>query len=67
MQKFDETMERIINLYRNDMKIILEKSKMKQIIIFGAGELGHRMYDILKEWKIEVRCFCDNKVTERKT
>ena len=66
MQKFDETMERIVELYRNDMKIFLDKSEMKQIIIFGAGELGHRMYDILKEWKIEVRCFCDNKMSGKK-
>lgn len=61
MQTFEEAVEEIFKNYNDELRIVLEKSKEKQIVIFGAGELGHRVYNILKENKISVICFCDNK------
>lgn len=65
MDRFEKTIQEVLVKYSNDIKIILEKSKGKQIVIFGAGELGHRFYNILKTWKIPVKCFCDNKINGR--
>lgn len=63
MQTFEEAVEEIFNHYDNEIKMVLEKSKEKQIVIFGAGELGHRVYHVLVERKLSVVCFCDNKTS----
>lgn len=67
MQKFEDTVDFILKNYyksNDNMRAILEKNGEKQIMIFGAGELGHRMYDILKKQDISVKCFCDNKISD---
>lgn len=61
MQTFEEAVEEIFKNYNNELRTVIAKSKEKQIVIFGAGELGHRVYNILKENNISVVCFCDNK------
>lgn len=60
MQAFDMAIKEIFDKYSDEIKYILEKNKEKQIVIFGAGELGHKVYDALTEWKVFVKCFCDN-------
>lgn len=30
------------------------------VIIFGAGDCGHKIYDLLMRCDVRVRCFCDN-------
>lgn len=62
MHRFEKTIEEIFQNYDNDINIIIEKSKNKQIVIFGAGELGHRIYNILNTRNVKTKCFCDNKV-----
>ncbi len=62
MQNFDETVEDIIINYANDVKIVREKSLKKQIVIFGAGQLGHKLYRILNDLGFNIKCFCDNKI-----
>ena len=68
MQRFNDAIEEIFKNYyksNDNMKAVLEKSRKRQAVIFGAGELGHRMYHILKEYGISVKCFCDNLVSGR--
>lgn len=33
----------------------------KQLVIFGAGDCGHHVYDILHSANIEAAYFCDNR------
>lgn len=68
MQRFNDATEEIFKNYyksNDNMKAVLEKSRKRQAVIFGAGELGHRMYHILKKYGISVKCFCDNLVSGR--
>ena len=34
----------------------------KNPVIFGAGNCGHKIYDLLHGYGIEASCFCDNKL-----
>lgn len=61
MQSIDNVIKEIILNYNNDIKQVLKKSRQKQIVIFGAGQLGHKVYRILGQQGINVKCFCDNK------
>lgn len=65
MHRFEKTVEEVFDDYSSEIKELLVKSKGRQILIFGAGQLGHKIYDILKFWNITVKCFCDNKVSGR--
>lgn len=29
-------------------------------IIFGAGDCGHKIYHLMQEYDVDIRCFCDN-------
>lgn len=62
MQRFDSTIKEIIKNYDNQMNIVLDKSCQKEIVIFGAGQLGHRIQRILNEQGVAVKFFCDNNL-----
>lgn len=32
----------------------------RKVIIFGAGEIGKRIFDVLRKYEIEIICFADN-------
>lgn len=66
MFNFDNMIKEIIKNYDDEVEKVLKKSLNKQIIIFGAGQLGHKVYHILKDEGITVRCFCDNKTGGQK-
>lgn len=61
MQTFEEAVEEIFYYYDSEIRTVKEKCKEKRTVIFGAGELGHRVYNALKERGVSVACFCDNK------
>ncbi len=65
MHRFEKMVKEVFDNYDNETNMILEQTKDKQIVIFGAGELGHKVYHILKSREISVKCFCDNKVSGR--
>ncbi len=39
---------------------LLDKVKKGKPVIFGAGDCGHKIYDLLCGCGIQVSCFCDN-------
>ena len=54
------------HLYNKEAVKALDKSNFyKELIIFGAGELGHKVYDILKDGGMRVSRFCDNLLCGR--
>lgn len=58
MEKFNKTAEEIRQ--QSD----LEKFRKKPVL-FGAGDCGHKIYDMLQAAGIKPSCFCDNKVSEQ--
>lgn len=65
MHRFEKIVKEVFDNYDHETNMILEQTKDKQIVIFGAGELGHKVYNILKSREIPVKCFCDNKLSGR--
>ena len=65
MQKFDQTVKEIrsqddLEKYRD----IIEKQDRK-LVLFGAGDCGHVIYNMLHNVGIDVYCFCDNALGDR--
>lgn len=61
MDRFYQTVKEIRE--QNDLikfRIMYEKQK-KKLVIFGAGDCGHHIYEMLHQEGIEVSCFCDNR------
>jgi FkbM family methyltransferase len=65
MDQFDSAIREIYEnyYYEEDVETVLEKLKnYKRFIIFGAGRLGHQVYDILAKRGAEAALFCDNRL-----
>ncbi|MCI8801092.1 MAG: FkbM family methyltransferase [Lachnospiraceae bacterium] len=60
MEEFYRTVEMIRNQVDLETFREMVNSQGKQLIIFGAGDCGHKVYDMLHRVGIEVSCFCDN-------
>lgn len=66
MIDFDKEIEGIIAASDNlkEIKIIRDRiTAGKEIVIFGAGNCGHAVYDFLTDKNIKVSAFCDNILT----
>lgn len=61
MEEFCRTVEMIRNQVDLEAFREMVESQGKQLIIFGAGDCGHKVYDMLHRVGIEVFCFCDNR------
>lgn len=61
MQKF--------NCVANEIKTQADQIKFRMLdgiigknpVIFGAGDCGHKIYNLLNDCGVKVSCFCDNK------
>ncbi len=66
MIDFEKEIADIITMADNGKEIRKIKEKIaegKEIIIFGAGNCGHAVYDFLTDRRITVSAFCDNMLT----
>lgn len=63
MQKFDNMIKEIIMNYDDEVEKALRLSARKNIVIFGAGQLGHRVNRVLNERGISIEYFCDNNLS----
>ena len=43
MQSINNVIKEIILNCNNDVECVIKKSQQKQIVIFGAGQLGHKV------------------------
>lgn len=62
MQRFDETVNEIKTKTDSIKVRFLRGAEGGNLVIFGAGNCGHKIYDLLHEYGIEVSCFCDNRM-----
>lgn len=62
MQRFNSVMEEIRNQAERVKSGLLERIKEGDKVIFGAGDCGHRIYDLLHGYHIQILCFCDNRM-----
>ena len=63
MRDFDRTAKEIMQRSVEIKDAMLAKIQGKGApVIFGAGNCGHRIYDLLREYHIEVGAFCDNRM-----
>lgn len=57
--------EDVTKQIRSDTNFIksrfLNEAAGDNVVIFGAGNCGHRIYHILQGYGVTVRCFCDNR------
>ena len=61
MKEFDKAIAEIYENYENEIIIdIRSRMEGKKIVIFGAGELGHKVFEVLKDRRIGIAYFCDN-------
>ena len=65
MREFNKTVDEIrsqadLEKYRD----IIEKQDRK-LVLFGAGDCGHVIYNMLHNVGIDVYCFCDNALGDR--
>lgn len=61
MKEFDKAIAEIYENYENEIIIdIRSRMEGKKIVIFGAGELGHKVFEVLKDRGIGIAYFCDN-------
>lgn len=62
--------ETTVNEIRNHVDLIKNKllgeTSENGTVIFGAGNCGHKIYDLLQVYDIEVLCFCDNGAAGKK-
>ncbi len=58
MQMFKKAKEEILE--QKDIKILSEKLADKNVIIWGAGNCGHHVYEVLHEQNIRIQFFGDN-------
>lgn len=65
MRDFDKTAEEIRS--QSDLKAFREicVKQEKKLVLFGAGDCGHVVFQMLHNANIEVLCFCDNKTDGR--
>lgn len=63
MRNFDTTAEEIMR-HAVEIKdaMLTEIQGECAPVIFGAGNCGHKIYDLFQEYHIEVRAFCDNRL-----
>lgn len=62
MESFNQTVENIrnqvdLNQYRKSVE-----EQDRKLVLFGAGDCGHVVYNILHNANIEIFCFCDNRL-----
>ncbi len=65
MREFNQTVDEIRS--QADLKKftdIIEKQGRK-LVLFGAGDCGHVIYNMLQNVGIDVYCFCDNALGDR--
>lgn len=60
MQRFNCVAEEIRKQADKIRDRLFDKIKEGNPVIFGAGDCGHRIYDLLHGYGIQVLCFCDN-------
>lgn len=60
MQRFNCVAEEIRGQADKIKDRLLGNIKEGSPIIFGAGDCGHRIYDLLYSYGIQALCFCDN-------
>lgn len=60
MQRFNCVAEEIRKQAGKIKDSLFDKIKGGSPVIFGAGDCGHRIYDLLHSYGIQVLCFCDN-------
>jgi len=60
MEEFYATVEMIRNQVDLEAFREMVDSQGKRLVIFGAGDCGHKVYDMLHRVGVEVSCFCDN-------
>jgi FkbM family methyltransferase len=62
MQRFNYVTEEIRKQAGKIKDRLVDKIKEGNPVIFGAGNCGHRIYDLLHGYGIQVFCFCDNGI-----
>ena len=64
MQRFNHAAEEIRRQAGKIKDKFLDNINIKEgsPVIFGAGDCGHRIYDLLHGYGIQALCFCDNGV-----
>lgn len=60
MQRFNCVAEEIRKQADKIRDRLFDQIKEGNPVIFGAGDCGHRIYDLLHGYGIQVLCFCDN-------
>lgn len=61
MHRFQKAAEEIIE--QKDIQMLSQKIADKKVIIWGAGNCGHHVYEVLCEQKIAIACFGDNALS----
>lgn len=61
MQKFNQMADEVRSQADLEKFRTITDQQGKQIVLFGAGDCGHVIYNMLHNARIEVLCFCDNK------
>lgn len=62
MQRFDDAANEI-KAQADTIRIrFLGEAEGENPVIFGAGNCGHKIYDLLQRYDVEIRGFCDNKM-----
>lgn len=61
MKQFEKAASEILK--QEDIKLFADKieKEKKEIVIWGAGDCGHHVYDVLVEQNIKIAYFADNK------
>ena len=68
MRNFAEELSEIKNIcnneeYKCEIKNTMTFLSKKPLVLYGAGEIGYSVYRTLKQYGIDVSCFCDkNKI-----
>lgn len=59
-EKYLTYMNDLLNCYEENISQLLDMLKNKQIVIFGCGNWGTELQDLLVRNRIKIRAFCDN-------
>ncbi len=63
VKSFDRELKEIRHLYKRGHKLQLDKVQVlnskKPLILYGAGTIGHSVARVLRQYRINVSCFCD--------
>ncbi len=60
MEKFQCTADEIKRQAKQIKERFFEETKGEHLVIFGCGECGHKIYNLLNSYDRSVLCFCDN-------